>query len=202
MEAAVIIMVIAIAFIYLILFALLIAQYIISSLAIQKLANKNGVSNSWLAWIPYASSWLVGAITDEYDSRNGMERNWKKLLLVLTIAGTGVVTVGYFFYIIIVILGSATAAPAVMGVGMILFYLVIFVGAYISSARGFCYAICIYKMFEAEATEKAIKYLLIYLLVPFGGPICLMKCAKQEIEEESEDLEPSQIEDISDSWEN
>lgn len=66
----------------------------------------------------------------------------------------------------------------IMG-GFIIVYALIIVVAIIASAKGFCQAICIYKIFESTVPEKSVKYMLLYLLVPLAGSICLLKCRNQ-----------------------
>ena len=39
-----------------------------------------------------------------------------------------------------------------------------------------CQYICLFKIFESTVPEKAVKYLLLSILVPLAYPICLMKC--------------------------
>ena len=44
-----------------------------------------------------------------------------------------------------------------------------------------CYYVCIYKVFEETAPEKAVKYLLLSVLVPLAFGICLMNCARRPV---------------------
>ena len=59
---------------------------------------------------------------------------------------------------------------------MIVIYVVMIIFAILATAKSFCQTICIYKIFESTVPKKAVKYLLLYLLVPLAGPICLLRC--------------------------
>jgi len=62
------------------------------------------------------------------------------------------------------------------GIGAILVFLIVYIAALIClTALQFLTYICYFKLFESTVTEKAVKYLLISLLVPFGMPICLYR---------------------------
>ena len=57
----------AILLIYLICGILGLINYILSSIAVHKIASRREIKNAWIAWIPYANNWIVGSIVDDYD---------------------------------------------------------------------------------------------------------------------------------------
>ena len=67
--------------------------------------------------------------------------------------------------------------------------------ALLSIAVSICYYICIFKIFESTVPERAVSYLLISLLVPFGYPICLMCCRKKGYSKEEPQVMPIVEED-------
>lgn len=80
-------------------FLLSIAAYVLTALALQTVASRRGLNNPWLAWIPVASSWLLGSISDQYRyvARNQVKSK-RKILLTLNIlsllCGLGMVILG------------------------------------------------------------------------------------------------------------
>ncbi|HWP97657.1 MAG TPA: hypothetical protein VN426_12495 [Syntrophomonadaceae bacterium] len=44
-----------------------IAMYVLKSIGVMKLADKRGLENSWLGWIPIADLYLLGTIVGEMD---------------------------------------------------------------------------------------------------------------------------------------
>lgn len=167
--------------VYLIIMGLGIATYIINSLAIYRLADRRQIPNPWMAWLPFASDWIIGSIVDQYDEKNGIKRKWRVLLLTLSlisIIGIIVVYVGMIVGMLVMAIQETNMEPEVgptlAFIGVL--YIVLFIFAMLASAKGFCQAICIYKIYESTVPEKAVKYLLLYLLVPLAGPLCLLKC--------------------------
>lgn len=167
--------------VYLLLIGLAFACYIMNSIALQKIASRRLISNPWLAWIPIASSWLTGSIVDEYDERNGLKRKWRVVLLTLSIISIGGIVVGYVGMIVwavkMAIEAEYMSASIANTFGVFIgVYVLFIVAAIVATAQSFCQAICIYKIFESTVPEKSVKYLLLYLLVPMAGSICLVRC--------------------------
>ena len=54
------------------------ASYIFESIAFCTIAKRRQLKNPWLAWIPLARSWTMGAIVDEQDRRViGKDRHFR-----------------------------------------------------------------------------------------------------------------------------
>lgn len=165
--------------VYLLLVGLIIIDYILSSVALSKLASRRGISNSWMAWLPYAREWIIGSIVDDYEEKNGIKRKWRTVLLtlaIISIVGLVVVYIATFVALLPIAMGASAASTSMMLSSLGIIYVVIFIVAFLASAQGFCRAVCIYKIYESTVPEKAVKYFLIYLLVPLGGSICLSRC--------------------------
>lgn len=63
-----------------------IVAYILGSLGFYTIASRRGIKHAWLAWVPVANAWLLGSISDQYQSaRLGKRKNKKIALLVLNI---------------------------------------------------------------------------------------------------------------------
>jgi len=91
-------------------FAVSIGTYVLTALALYTVAQRRGLKNPWLAWIPVANAWILGSISDQYRYVAKREyRSKRKILLVLAIAS---VVCG----IAMSVLGVATAVGAVKGV--------------------------------------------------------------------------------------
>ncbi len=175
--------------VYLFLFAYLIFSYVMTSLSLMTIAKRRGIQNPWLAWIPIGNYWILGAITSEYDSRNGIKRRWDKALLTLGIIAGACVAVFFIAMIIIVIfmIGSqerpslfdANIGALVAG---ILFFVAYIALILCSIAVSFVALVCYYKLFESTVPEKALKYFLLSMLCPFAAPICLFLCRNKGYE--------------------
>lgn len=85
-------------------------SYVMQAFSLMTLAKRRGIERPWLAWVPVASSWLLGSISDQYRHQiTGEDRNLRKRLLIQRIIceAVAVVLVGVlvFWYIGIIIMG-------------------------------------------------------------------------------------------------
>lgn len=166
---------------WLIVMGIGLVQYILTSLALYTIADRRGIKNPWLAWLPVAYYWLLGSIADNYDETHGINRSWRKTLLILALIFIGGFTLCYAALFVFIILTSINAAaaetlatPFVVGFFVVYFALIaIFL---VAGALAVLSQICYFKVFESTVPEKAVKYMLISLLVPLGSAICLYKC--------------------------
>lgn len=171
--------------IYLFALGIGLANYIMRSLALYRIASRRQVPNPWLSWVPVASSWLIGNIADDYDERNGIKRKWRVVLLTLSIISIGGIVIGYIGLIAWMVTMTIDSRLSYVGnltgmiTSVIVIYIFIIIAAVVAMAKSFCEVICTYKIFESTVPEKSVKYLLLYLLVPLAGSICLLKCKEK-----------------------
>ena len=73
--------------------ALNIATYVLGALALYTMAQRRGIRHGWLAWIPVASIWVLGSLSDQYRYLvKGEVRAKRKVLLILSILMSGLIT--------------------------------------------------------------------------------------------------------------
>ncbi len=171
----------AVLVLYLIIIAIGIVNYILTSLSLYRIADRRQIVNPWLAWLPFACNWIVGSIADDYDERNGIKRKWRVALLTLSLLAVAGFIAAYavMFIILFSMALNSDSAEFTSGEALVIiipFYIFFFAAIIAAVALGFCQAICIYKIFESTVPEKSLKYMLLYLMVPLAGGICLFKC--------------------------
>ncbi len=160
------------------------ANYILSSLSMMQLADVLGVKNAWLAWIPVGNTYVLGATADQLEAKRGVSRKWGKLLLILSLVVCAVfllMFVGLFAILAYIGISEATGDfyyEEILIAPFIVFYLVYIVVLVAAMALSCLTAVCIYKIFEELVPQKAIKYFLLYVLVPFGNVFCFFRCKK------------------------
>lgn len=77
-----------------------ILTYVLQALALYTIADRRGIKNPWLAWVPVASVWILGSISDQYRYVTKREvKNMRKVLLGLNIA-TSVFALIFFVILI------------------------------------------------------------------------------------------------------
>ena len=58
-------MLVVVGLVYFVLFAYLIANYVIRAIGLYRIAKQSRAQNPWLAWVPYADLYLLGKITGD-----------------------------------------------------------------------------------------------------------------------------------------
>ncbi len=171
-------------FIYVAIIGVAIAQYVLTSLGLFKIAKGRQISYAWMAWVPVVSSFLIGRLTEDYDSKSGYQRPWKKVLLILNIASVAGMIVFYIMFFIAMgfftyNISYSYRFPTGSIVLLVIAYIGIIISVVVAVGLSVFISICIYKIFEAIVPEKALKYTLLYAMVPLAGGICLFKCGKK-----------------------
>lgn len=174
-------MILFLVLLYLIILGVGLVAYVLQSLGLQTIAKRRQINNPWLAWFPFGNYWIIGSIADDYDSKSGKNYKWRKLLLTLSLVSVGafiVVYIALFVFIFSMIaISEASGYSEEFPVGAIgpfvAIYIILILVIMGMAALQFCSYICYFKLFESTVENKALKYFLISLLVPFGMPICL-----------------------------
>ncbi len=166
--------------IYLLILGVAIACYVVSSYAGYTIAKRLYIKNPWLAWIPIGNYWIDGCIANLFDERQGCNRKWQKVLVTLAaivfgmVLLTYVVMIGMMIYTFVNQEYMDDTSAGFIGAFIIMYIILIF-AVLVSLALQVCHAICRYKIFEALAPQKAIKYIILDTIVPMAGPICMLK---------------------------
>ena len=173
--------------IYLLLFGILIATYILQSLSLHTLARRRGIASPWLAWLPYGNYWIIGSLARDYDKQNNIQRRWDKTLLTLSIVFSASYLIIYFaviFGTLITMLNmDAATMPEETAVAIVLVVFSAFIPIMIiATALQIITYICFFKIFESTVPDKALKYFLLSLLIPLAQPICLFLCRNKGYE--------------------
>lgn len=62
------------------------AAYVFYALGLYTIARRRGLHHAWLSWIPLGSTWVLGALSDQYRYITRCEdRNKRRSLLILSI---------------------------------------------------------------------------------------------------------------------
>lgn len=87
-----------------------IAVYVLTSLALYTIANRRGIKNAWLSWVPVINCWIIGSLSDQYRYVvKGEVKNKRKTLLILNII-TWVISLAMIIIAIVMAVGAAGAA--------------------------------------------------------------------------------------------
>ncbi len=162
------------------------AAYIMHAIAVHHIAKRRKLAAPWLAWIPVARLWTLGAIADEFDKRSsGHDRRFRIFYLVLSVL------------MILCFVGVASAAVSaieilssvnlrdmedVFGAVMAIFGASSGLSSYITYI--YLLLIClesiiIFKIYDSLSPKLALIFTLLYVVVPLFAPISLL-CLKNK----------------------
>ena len=134
-------------FIFLIIF---IGLYVVAALALQAMAKKLDIENSWLAWIPIANAYLMGKVAG--DEVTVFEKKIPKLSMVM----------------LIVTIASAVLSSAPL------------IGPLASLASLVLAIIVTYKIYRIFAGSNAVLYTVISFVIFVTAPFLLLMASKNE----------------------
>ena len=169
-------------FYFLIIFgslAISLVSYILQSLGYYTIANRRGIKNPWLAWIPFGVTWIIGSISDQYQYVTmGKTKNRRKLLLGLSI--------GIFaFYILWVIVMVMAAIMAETGVGAAFLGLITIFGVLgifaIAIASAILQYMCLYDLYRSCNPENSVLFLILSIVVSWLTPVLVFVCRNKDL---------------------
>ena len=169
-------------FYFLIIFgsiAISLASYILQSLGYYTIANRRGIKNPWLAWIPFGVTWIIGSISDQYQYvTKGRTKNRRKLLLGLSI---GI----FVFYILWVIVMVMAAIMAETGVGAAFLGLIAILGVLgifaIAIASAILQYMCLYDLYRSCNPENSVLFLILSIVVSWLTPVLVFVCRNKDL---------------------
>ena len=150
------------------------AIYILQGIAFMKIAQKVGVPNGWMAFIPFANLYLYGKIAEESDRRHDPEKQpkkWSSILLISTIALSValILLVPVVVIVEIFIIRGTTAFPAVL-FGGLLFAFLIFAAAIAVIVLRF---MAMYRLYRLMAGQHAPWMLILSIFVDLAPTVIL-----------------------------
>lgn len=113
-----------------------IVKYVFKSIALYRLAQRTGNANPWMAWVPFARSYLQGDLAGQYAFKEKKTSESGTLESPLfPLIGTAVIAGLYFLFIVVAGIGTALSYSTGMGAGSLtLIWVIVFPADYCSSS--------------------------------------------------------------------
>lgn len=87
-----------------------IVGYVFMALGLYTIAQRRGIKNPWLSWIPVVNCWIIGSLSDQYRYVvKGEVKNKRKTLLILNII-TWIISAAMIVILIVMVAGVAKGA--------------------------------------------------------------------------------------------
>ena len=167
---------------YLLLIGFSILSYVLFALGMYTIANRRGIHNPWLAWVPVGNLWILGSISDQYQYvAQGKVKSRRKLLLGLTIALAALMVVLFAVAIYLMVqaaIGGAEAVLAVVGLVVLVAALVMMTLAVLLSVFEY---ICLYNLFASCDPDNKVTYLLLSIFIGVTLPFLVFICRKKDL---------------------
>ena len=175
---------------YLIYFLLIggisVVAYVFQSVSMYSIANRRGIKNPWLSWVPLGNLWMLGCISDQYRYvAKGQVKNKRKSLLILGIV-MSVVAVATLVVAAIVSIGALDAnylsdsEAAAMLVGMIIMLVLYLALLAVAIAVTVIQYMALYDLFVSCDPNNGVLFLVLSILISMAMPICMFICRKKD----------------------
>ena len=161
-----------------------IVMYVLSSLGMYTIANRRGINNAWLAWIPVGSVWILGSIADDYRQKaRGEVKNRRTLLMVVTIVMV-VLTFVAFGSVIAPLVEAAIDGDAMDVEDFVDDLLSMGFAMMLVSVCGVVYTvfyyICLYELFTSCDPNNKALYLVLSILISWTMPVLIFICRNKD----------------------
>ena len=166
-------------------------SYILSSLSLHTIAKNRGILHPWLAWIPVGNLWILGSISDKYQSEvNGKQRRRRILLLWLPVAGIAT-------FVLALVSGThMTGIDQSFEIPLLIAYVITLLSSVAAFNVTTVFAhISLYDVYKSCVPERTMAYLMVGIFVNVTPPFFLLSCRKQELRKEEKVESEEQIGD-------
>jgi hypothetical protein len=133
-------------------------------LGLNAIANRRGIANSWLAFVPLANNWIVGAISDQYQYVSKGKVTNRRFILLGVSGALG--TVGWL-QLLEIAPGSFDSTTA-LNTLQFLFFVTRFV----------LNILCMYDVYASCRPDRRVAYTVLGGLFFFLEPFFIFSCRK------------------------
>lgn len=159
--------------------------YLAISYACYTIAKRRGIKHPGIAWVPVASAWILGSISDQYQYVTQRKvKNKRKSLLTLNIICTcfGVVWVAL---IIFAVLAELALGDIRLENSVTLFWIVLFIPGIIFSAAMIALSVirfmALYDVYRSCQPDNAVVFLILSILIDISVPVILFLLRNKDL---------------------
>lgn len=155
--------------------------WVLASIGLTTIANRRGLRNGWLSWLPVGYDWTIGNIADQYRYlARGEVRSRRKALLALSIvsffmnATVVVASVGAIFNVLLYTMTTDTNAiiyAVLSSLGSVIVVAVINLG--VGLALFVLRCIALYDVYASTSLGNETLFLVLTILFPVTRPFFL-----------------------------
>lgn len=168
------------------------AAYVFCALSLYTIAQRRGIKNAWLAWVPVINVWILGSISDQYRYvAKGEVKNKRKVLLTTAIINA-VLAIVMVVVVIVMIVSVAMGVSQGAGedellqkaLGLAVGMLVLLVPMLIVSiVQIVFYLMALYDVYTSCEPANNVLYLVLSMIPGIGSicePLFLFLCREKD----------------------
>ena len=166
-------------------------NYVATGVSLFRMMDKAGVPNPWMAWVPFCSSYALGALADNYNLLwEAKPTSYAKKVLAWHIVVTALAQP---LVLSLYAMNPDSSVPTDL-------WLLLLGYAAAGVVYTVFYSISLYKLYRTFAPESAVGLLVLSILVGISVPMILLFLSRREVRlpfgngEESEDGEDGSAE--------
>jgi hypothetical protein len=164
----------------LVLIGYLVVTYILQSKTMYAIAQRRGIENPWMAWVPFCNSWMLGAISDQYQQAVwGDVKNRRKSLLIWHIVYTVVISIYMNGYMIFMFAAEEGDEELTMVLAL-LFVMVALAMIAVSVIYMIQYYKALFDLFRSSDPGRSMMYLMLSIFVQFPLPFFMYSCRNKD----------------------
>lgn len=152
-----------------------IISYVLTSLGTYTIANRRGIKNAWLAWIPVGSTWIMGCISDQYQQVAKGKNKRRRIALLVTYAVTMVLS-----FFVGIIGGVLEFFPDEMGLAAVMLLIALALLG-VSVAYTVLQYFCLYDLYASCKPESGVLYIVLTILVSVATPFLIFSCRNKDL---------------------
>lgn len=171
---------------------LAIAAYILQSLGFYTIAQRRGIKNPWMAWLPVTNMWILGSISDQYQYvTQGLVRNRRKILVGLAVAVLvlGLVFSGMYAAVLVNLILQLPALETMTEQQLLQALMAPMAGAGATAAVMWVIAmisvvfqyICLYNLFASSMPKYKVLFLVLGILFNVTLAFFIFACRKKDL---------------------
>ena len=162
-----------------------IVKYVFKSMALYRLAQRTGNANPWMAWVPFARSYLQGELAGSMPLKKRRLQSpglWKVLIPLI---GTAVIAGLYFLFIVVAGIGTILNYSVGMGAGGLtlswgIVFLLIIAAVALPAIEAVLDVLVNFHIYHRLTSHNmAIIHSVLGLFIPMYEAICLFIMSKK-----------------------
>ncbi len=167
----------AYAFLFLFLITTFLGNYVLQSVGLYRIAERR-FCHSIFAWFPFARSWLLGKLADQYEEAAHHKKTYYGELLLWSSIAAAVIS--------LIILATTFGAGLLSSRGNKTDWIIVPVSAVFVAylllmiAHTVFFYLALYRLYKSCEQQKAVTYIVLSIFVRITMPVFVVLCGKKD----------------------